>query len=352
MRRVALVVPGSIEARTGGSIYDRRIAEGLRARGWTVDVIETDVGSGFRRIAYALRPALQSISEGALVLVDGLLSGSDPDTIELEASRLRLIPIAHLPLADDPCLPADQIPGVERRERRTVAAAAAVVATGSATVATLVRYGVPADRIALITPGTDWAPVARGSDGPAIELLSVATINTGKGHESLIRALASIRAPEWRLICAGSIDRDPPTVARVRHAIAECGLQAQVTLAGELDEARLAAAFDRADLFVLATRHESFGMAVAEAIARALPVVSTTVGAIPELTGAGGLLVAPEDQQALNDALARVLRDDSLRASLRAGARAARERLTTWDSASDRMSAVLASVAADGRLPL
>jgi glycosyltransferase involved in cell wall biosynthesis len=83
-------------------------------------------------------------------------------------------------------------------------------------------------------------------------------------------------------------------------------------------------------------------MAVAEALARGLPVVSTTTGAIADLVGDdAGLLVPPGDTRALGGALGRIVRDDSLRARLAAGARRVRERLPTWERAAAEMAAAL-----------
>ena len=82
------------------------------------------------------------------------------------------------------------------------------------------------------------------------------------------------------MTCAGSLDRNPPTVVRVRAQLCERGLEDRVALVGDLDAAALGAAYDRADVFVLPTLYEGYGMAVAEALARGLPVVSTDTGAI------------------------------------------------------------------------
>src|SRR4029078_4703138 len=101
------------------------------------------------------------------------------------------------------------------------------------------------------------------------------------------------------------------------------------------------------DVFVLATLSETYGMAVAEALAHGLPVISTTTGAIPELVGSGnegdaaGLLVAPGALEALARARNQVLSDAALRQRLARGARRTRDTLQSWDHAVGRMAAVL-----------
>jgi glycosyltransferase involved in cell wall biosynthesis len=129
---------------------------------------------------------------------------------------------------------------------------------------------------------------------------------------------------------------------RVRDAIQTRGLSAHVSLAGELDGPEIEARYDTADVFVLATRQETYGMAVAEALARGLPVVATMTGAIARLVGEdAGLVVPAGDAPALTEALSRVLGDPSLRTRMAEGARRVREQLPTWESASVRLAAAL-----------
>lgn len=320
---------------------------GLRARGWSIEIRELDV-SFPRPTAAALDEAarvLAAVPDGALVVIDGLALGAMPAQIERAASRLRIVALVHLPLAAEIGLDPDTAARLEASERQALAAAALVIVTGKSTVAALANYGVGRDRIAVVEPGTAGAPLARGSRGAASELLSVAALTPGKGHDTLIRALASVPHRRWHLTCAGSLDRHPPTVARLLARLRADDLDDRVSLVGELNEPELAACYDRADLFVLATLHETYGMAVAEALARGLPVVSTTTGAIPELVdpaGDGaGLLVPPDDAEALADALTRVLGDAHIRERLAEGARRVRDRLPTWEEAAERMAAAL-----------
>src|SRR5581483_1546923 len=176
---------------TGGSIYDRRIVEGLRGRGWHVDVREVGADAEHGDI-------YDAIPDRAVVVADGLVFGADPDHAERHRSRVRFVPIVHLPLADEPGLLPDRAALLEQRERRAVACAAMVVVTGARTVDTMLRYGVPRGRVVLIPPGTDRAPLAHGSDVASgfsrpldpVRLLTVATVNAGKGHAILVRALA------------------------------------------------------------------------------------------------------------------------------------------------------------------
>ncbi len=342
MRSAVFVVPGPLDTRTGGSIYDRRMVEGLRRLGWTVTVFELDASPPFptpAALADASR-ALAATADGTVVVVDGMALSAMPDLAERERARLRIVALVHLPLAADVSLE----PGMEAEaaERRALAAAALVIVTGTATLSLLERYALPREQVLIVEPGTDAAPLARGSGGSPVSLLSVATLNPNKGHDVLLRALAAAPREAWRLKCAGSLTRHPATAERVRHLARELGFEDRVSFVGDLGADALAICYDAADVFVLATLQETYGMAVAEALARGLPIVSTTTGAIPRLVGPhAGLLAPPGDVEAFSRALSRVISDAGLRARLAAGARHVREGLPGWEQAAATMAAAL-----------
>lgn len=348
------VVPGSIETRTGGSIYDRRMVDGLRRRGWSVAVRELDPGFPFPSPAATNHAAvvLASIATNTVTIIDGLALSVLPDLIEREASRLRIVALVHLPVAAAAGLAPDTASRLETAERRALGAAALVIVTGAATLGMLTRYPRAIDKTIVVEPGTDRA--LRAGDAPPpvgspVRILCVGTLNYGKGHEILLRALASVAHHAWHLTCAGSLSRHPDAADRVRALVQALELEERVSLAGELDAAALAEAYRGADLFALATRQETYGMAVAEALAHGLPIVSTATGAIPDLVGRdAGIVVPPGDTDALAGALSRVIGDAGLRAALAAGARRAADRLPTWDQAAARFASTLARLEAHG----
>jgi glycosyltransferase involved in cell wall biosynthesis len=342
-----VVLPGRLDSRTGGYIYDRHIVDGLRAQNWAVDVKTLD-DSFPRPSTPAVRHAAEvfaALPAGTLTLVDSLALGAIPEIIERHGSRLRIVALVHLPLSAGVGIGEDAEARFAIAEQRALHAASLVVVTGRATLSLLVRYDLPSSRVVVIEPGTRPVALARGSGSERLELLCVATLNQGKGHGDLIAALAAVPSRNWRLTCAGSLTRHAPTVARVRATIQESGLDDRVVLAGELDADALEACYDRSDLFVLATLRETYGMAVAEALAHGLPVVSTETGAIPELVGSeAGLLVPPGNVAALTRALARFMNDADLRPRLAAGARRVRQTLPGWETTVDKMAAALKSV--------
>ena len=286
---------------------------------------------------------LASIPSGGSVIIDGLALGAMPEQIEREASRLKVIALVHMPLAAEVGIDPDIAAALQAGERRALAAAALIVVTGTSTADVLARHGFSGRRIVVVEPGTDRAPLARGSGGPLLHLLCVATLNPGKGHDILFRALAAAPQRNWRLTCAGSVDRSPATVERLRTLIRELSLETQVLLAGELDDAAIARCYDAADLFVLATLHETFGMAVAEALARGLPVVATATGSIPELVSgdSAGIVVPPGNVDRLTEALSAVLGERRSSRTARGRRTRGPRAIAVWEDASHRMAAAL-----------
>jgi glycosyltransferase involved in cell wall biosynthesis len=351
MSAVIVAVAGRLETRTGGSIYNRRMVDALRAIRWSVTVVE--LSGAFPEPDMTARQAaadsFAAMPSGAIVLVDGLAFSALPELAQAHGRRLKLVALMHLPIAAAFGLHAGKAEWFQAEERRALTHASGIVITGPGARAPLARYGLSADRVWVVEPGTDPAPLAGGSSGGPLQLLSVGTLHPGKGHDLLLEALAPLAAIDWELTCAGSLTRDPEFVESLRALAARLGLVDRVRLLGDISADRLEACYAGADLFVLATRQETYGMAVAEAIARGIPVVSTETGAIPAIVGAdAGLVVPPGDGIMFAQAIGAVMTDSEFRRRLAAGARARSAALPTWPEAAARMSDVLEEVAGRG----
>jgi glycosyltransferase involved in cell wall biosynthesis len=349
---ITFLVPGPLDARTGGYEYDRQMVRALRARGLRVELTALD--SSFPDPTPTARhhaaQQLAHLPDGAIAIVDGLAFGAMPEEAAREAGRLRLVALVHHPLAMETGVAPDRKAALQDSETRALQSAALVVVTSASTARLLQVFGVPPDECVVAVPGTEAAPLALGSDGRhGVELLCVASVIPRKGHEMLVHALAGLRDRKWRLTCVGSLDMHPPTARALLARIRDAGLETRVVLPGSVDSAHVAEFYDHSDLLVLPTLYEGYGMAVAEALARGIPVIGTDTGAIPDLVGSdAGLLVPPGDEAALASALQSVLDDPSLRARLQDGARQARERLPTWDDSAATLAGALGRLAASG----
>ncbi|MEV1328116.1 glycosyltransferase family 4 protein [Micromonospora costi] len=339
-----VVLPNDIDdpgSPSGGNHYDRRLCRGLGERGWTVH--EHPVAGDWPRpdasARDALAAALAALPDDAVVLLDGLVASATPQVLAPQAGRLRLVVLVHMPLGDD-------------AEARALTAARAVVTTSGWTRERLLdRYDLNPAAVHVAVPGVDPAPPAAGT-GTGGALLCVASVTPTKGHDVLAGALALAADLPWTCVCVGALTRDPGFVADLRARLATAGLADRVHLAGPRTGADLDAAYAAADLLVLPSRAETYGMVVVEALARGVPVLGTAVGGLPEALGRApdgerpGLLVPPDDPPALAAALRRWLGDADLRDRLRGAARARRATLAGWPATAARVATVLAEVRA------
>jgi glycosyltransferase involved in cell wall biosynthesis len=337
---VHFVVPAGIDdpARpSGGNAYDRRIADGLGAAGWTVNVHEVPGPWPWpdAQSLAALAAAVAGIPDGALVLLDGLVASPAPKVLTSEARRRRLVVLVHMPL------------GHGTKEKAVLSAAAVVVTTSAwARRALLELYSLPSDRVHVAEPGVDPAELAPGT-ATAGALLSVAAVIPGKGHDLLLDALAPLTGLRWQSTCVGSLERDPAFVERLRRRVLDGRMDGRVRFVGPQAEADLARSYAAADVLVFPSRAESYGMVVAEALARGLPVVAAEVGGVPEALGHApdgtrpGLLVPPGDPAALRDALRSWLEDAGMRRRLRVAARERRASLMDWSTTTSAVADAL-----------
>ncbi|MCX5330128.1 MULTISPECIES: glycosyltransferase family 4 protein [unclassified Streptomyces] len=356
LRSVHFVMPGGVDdpaAPSGGNAYDRRVSLDLPGFGWQVH--KHAVSGEWPRPGASARAELATVLRGlpddTVVLMDGLVACAVPEIVVPEAERLRLAVLVHLPLGDetglDPVLAAE----LDAKERAVLRAVPAVVATSDWAVRRLVsHHGLAPERVHVAAPGADIAPLASGTDGLS-RLLCVAAVTPRKGQHRLVEALAAVRDLPWSCVCVGGLGQDPEYVADLRSLIAKYGLEHRLHLAGPQAGAELDASYAAADLMVLTSYAETYGMAVTEALARGIPVLATDVGGLPEAVGRApdggvpGILVPPEDPAALAAELRGWFGEADVRRRLKAAARGRRAALDGWATTARSLAGVL------GRLP-
>jgi glycosyltransferase involved in cell wall biosynthesis len=348
---VHVVVPDGIDdpARpSGGNAYDRQVCRGLTSIGWSVHEHavpgswpQPDAASGA-----ALADVVQRLPDDAVVLLDGLIASTAPAVLVPQANRLRLVVLVHMPLGHRPA--GDGADAARTREREVLSVAAAVVTTSAWTRRRLLElYPLSADRVHVAEPAVDAADLATGTAAGGA-LLCVAAVTSDKGHDVLLDALEKTTDLSWHCVCVGNLDRDPAFVHGLRRRLRDAGIGDRVCFPGPRTGADLDRSYAAADLMVLASRAETYGMVVTEALARGIPVVAAEVGGLTEALGHGadgirpGLLVPPDDPAALGAALRAWLGDAELRERLRRAARERRESLSRWSTTTSVLAAVLA----------
>jgi glycosyltransferase involved in cell wall biosynthesis len=347
VKSVAIAVPGALNSPTGGYAYDRRMIEELQRLSWQVDVVS--LGDGFpfpsdgqKRDAAA---RLKQVPPGGPIIVDGLALGALPEVAKEICVRNPLIALVHHPLALESGLAPDKADNLRTSERAALAVIRHAIVTSAATARLLAAdYNVPVDRITVAVPGSDRVDPAPGSRDGVVRLLSVGAVVPRKGFDVLVAALAAIAQLPWQLTIAGDRERSPQTAAHLDAGIARFKLAGKVKLLGAVAPDRLAELYSKADLFVLASRFEGYGMAFSEAIAYGLPVVGTTAGAIPDtVPTAAGVLVAPDDPAALAGELRRLIEDTTTRRRMAEAARAAARTLPRWQDSAELFAAAIES---------
>jgi len=341
-----VILPGNIDdpmSPSGGNRYDRRVCDELAVLGWSVRELPVR-GTWPRPSAaseQALADVLAKIPDGDVVLLDGLIACAAPDSVLPAATRLRLVVLVHSPLGSEAGWGGD----LDLRERATLHAVAAVVVTSAAAAFRLnEHHDLPLERLYVAEPGVDPANLTQSaSDGT--RLLVVAAVTPAKGHDVLVEALAEVADLHWSCSCVGTLDRDPAFASTVRtHRLGN-----RLRFAGPRTGAALDASYAAADLLLVASRTETYGMAVTEALARGIPVVATDVGGLPEALGQApdgavpGLLVPPGDPAAFAGALRRWLTEPGLRDFLRCAAADRRRSLPHWRATALQLGTVLAA---------
>jgi glycosyltransferase involved in cell wall biosynthesis len=237
--------------------------------------------------------------------------------------------------------------------RKLRAAAFAVTCTGAnadhlqrvepSAVVHVVHHGLNADFARLL----DGAPPRLTPDG--FRIVSVGRMVPKKGFDVLIDAVAELRdrGLDADVVIAGEPGE---TAEALRTQLAERGLVDAVTIAGPVTQAELLALYRSANVFVLACRVSGDGdrdgipNVLVEAMAAGLPVVSTTVSGIPEVVrdGDNGLLVQPDDPDALADAILRIAKDPESAAAMAEAGRVTIAEDFDGDALARRMAALFA----------
>ncbi len=337
-KRLTLALPGDINTLTGGYLYDKRVAQALSEQGWDVQVLSLDarfpvVDEATCQVTAA---ELAQVPRDRMLVIDGLALGALGQHAQAIAGKRPFIALVHHPLALESGIDAVLAQTLHQSETAALAHAQGVLVTSPTTAHTLVeQYAVSQSQIHVVEPGVDKPaalPERRADHGP-LKLLSVGALVPRKGFDVLIRALAGLKHLDWTLTVVGDDTRSPATANEIKALLAQHELNHRVQLLGALPPAQLAACYQTADVFVLASLYEGYGMAYVEAMAWGLPVVGTDGGAASQtLNTAAAKVVAAGNDQALADALRELITNANLRATMQAAARRHADKLSSWST--------------------
>jgi glycosyltransferase involved in cell wall biosynthesis len=334
--RFAFITVGETSRLTGGYLYHARVFAGLREKGIEV---ETLVASG-------AAPAEQ---EAAVPRLGTSLDLRRFDAIVVDAlARIVCAPWLDSWRASHPVVAmVHELPSIaaggevaqEQEFEEPLLRADRLIAVSDHGRFILQSRGVSAERIRVVSPGLDHlSPTDAGverfaREGSLVRALCVAQWIPRKDILSLVQAWTARKRPGMTLELIGETDADPAYAASVRAAIADAS-DSSIHVSGPVDDATLGAAYSTADLFVLPSRYEGYGIVYAEALAHGLPIIACNVGPVPELVGEeAALLVPPDDVQALSGILDQLLGDPALRSRMSEAAYYRAEGLPRWEDA-------------------
>jgi glycosyltransferase involved in cell wall biosynthesis len=343
MTSAAFAIPGDITLATGGYAYDRRVLALLPTFG--VDVHHLALPGGFPdpsvRDLDDTRRLLQVVPKHTIILADGLAYGAMPAEV-ISSLHSPVIALVHHPLCLEAGLGKARQDELYALEKAALALARHIIVTSATTAATLTAdFAVPSERITIAEPGTDPAERARGTGQPLM-LLAVGSIVPRKAYDTLVRALACLKIRDWRIAIVGPTDRSTQAFTALQAAIEDTGLGPHIALTGAVGQEQLDKFYDACDLFVMPSLYEGYGMVLAEAMARGLPIVCTTGGAAAAtVPDAAALKVPPGDAKALGSAIRRVLDDPPLRQKMSDAAWAAGQKLPRWDDTARKIADVI-----------
>ncbi|HET9146814.1 MAG TPA: glycosyltransferase family 4 protein [Acetobacteraceae bacterium] len=335
--RLALITAAPYESVTGASFYHRRILAAWNDMGGASEVIALDGKA---------RPSLVDRLEGRSVLVEGAVFELAADAIPALQAR-GAAALIHHPTALEPGTPEARRQALKTLECELLPGFRRVIAASAPISDRLVgEFGVSPDAVRVVVPGTDKAPrrtiEASRPDGSPCGILSLGTLTYRKGHDVLLRALAGLFDLDWHLTLAGE-SRDPDYVDSLSALIRGYGIAGRVTLLGPLTGEALEEAWSKAEIFALATRFEGYGMVIAEALARGLPVAITDGGAAATLVPAEAGVVAPvDDVEQLGKALRRLVFSPQLRAMMGEAAWRQGQSLPGWPDQARALQEALA----------
>jgi glycosyltransferase involved in cell wall biosynthesis len=338
---------------TGGIKYDNEVRNRLPKSGWNVDIfslpsepkghiLKRHLVSNFR----ITRMLLPLISKGEIVIEEASFH-SRLFLFNLMAGLLRsarFVAIVHH--MDYPYIRAGSLFKTIDKHLAAVFLRRThhVVVVSEATKREVMHVGVPEERISIVPDAYD-RPLKldfKRNDN-RLQLLFVGTCHPRKGLEYLLDAMRQLCDQDIILNLVGNLEDDIEYTQYIKSMVKEYGMERKVILNGWISQKELWRMYTKADIFVLPSLWEGFGIVLLEAMSFGLPIVATNTGAIPELieNESNGLLVPARDSKMLTRAIVRLINSPDLREELGRNGMARSKDALTWEQVSKRFSEVL-----------
>ena len=350
VRACCFVFPGDLNTPTGGYRYDREIIRGLKKQGWNVSLISLEgaypvPSDADKKLALE---AIDKVGPSALIIVDGLVLGASPELARRISECSSLIALVHHPLFLENGIEPKLVKALRATETEALTFAEHVIVTSPSTQKTLVsQMNVPAEKISVILPGIDRPTILETTQiscatQRTLQLLCVGSLVPRKGQLHLVEALSQLKHLNWHLDLIGEMRFDPDYVSQVRAQIMHHDLSDRILVHGGIPKADLTGFYQSANLFVLPSYYEGYGMAFAEAMSFGLPIIASGDGAVASTVPAtAGFHVAAGDPAVLRKAIETLLQDNDLRSQLSTGALTVARALPDWSDSAKAFACTL-----------
>jgi len=347
--RVGLALYGSLDERSGGFRYDRKLVEGLRRAGDSVEVVELPWRAYPRGL---LDNASPTIRDRLRVDVDVMVQDELAHPSLVLANRdlpYPIVSVVHHLRASEPRRLSPLYRAVERRYLATVDG---VVCNSAATRDAVTALGVDPDATVVappagdrFDPAIDDAAIGERADERPLRVAFVGNIAPRKGLDTLVEGVARAEAAVELTVVGRAVDEGH--VADVRRLVRERGLGDRVRFAGRLSDADLGDTLRESHVLAVPSRYEGFGIVYLEGMSFGLPAVASRAGGAAETVADGetGVLVDPDDPDAVARALEGFAADPDRLAEMGRAARRRYERHPSWEETTARVRGLLADVA-------
>ena len=350
-RELTLACPGDLNTLTGGYIYDKRILAELQALGWAVQVLRLD--DRFPHVDESIRQdtarQLAAVDHRQILVIDGLALGALGAHAKTIRDTRPFVALVHHPLALESGVDPATAKNLHQSERHALSYAQHVIVTSQLTRQTLIeQYDVYPENVTVIEPGVDLPDRALSSctetHSPAnpLRLLSVGAIVPRKGFDILVNALGMLGELDWHLTIVGDQGRSVACTKELSELIGHLNLSDRIHMTGALPEPALAEQYRCADVFVLASLYEGYGMAYSEALAWGIPVVGTDGGAAAQTLATPAAKIVPAGNvEALAATLRALMSNPELRSQMRQAALDHALALPSWKDSGIRFAQTL-----------
>jgi glycosyltransferase involved in cell wall biosynthesis len=356
--RIGLVIYGNLEILSGNYLYDRKLVDYLKSQGDEVEVV------GLPWHGYA-RNLLQNWSAGldrrmAEVSADVWLQDElvHPSFFRLNQQLKRklnapLVSIVHHLRTSESEHNAVAMPMYRQVERAYLHSLDAFVFNSHTTQQVVEKeLGGPA-RGVVATPGGNrlsglsLAAVEKRCHMPGpLRLVFVGNLIPRKGLHTLIEGLAQLRPENWVLDVVGRQDIDPDYTRGVKTHIRKYGMENRIRLHGSLPDAKLQQVLSRAQVFIVVSSYEGYGIMYLEGMSFGLPAIASTGGGAHEIVqdGKTGRLVKPGDAAGIATAVHDYCHDRKLLHAHSLGARSAFDTFPTWQQTGKTIRSFLVEI--------